>query len=159
MNKTFMRVILLALSFVLLFNASNFIAYASARTLVYNRGEWKVYLDSPDSAKPYYHLHFYKKGKHIYCLRLDNMQPCDSTAGNKDKVPKSVMEAVHKHSKVKDAVAHHFPTINNGWVKAIVKPLLIAGAAVIVVVAAVNIFTGPIDDVAAWAALAAAVNW
>lgn len=69
------------------------------------------------------------------------------------------MKALHRYPKVKDAAEHYFPNINNLYVKAIVKPFLIAGAAVIVVVAAVNIFTGPIDDVAAWAALAATGNW
>lgn len=131
---------------------------ASSRITVYNKGEWKVYLDSPDSAKSYYHLHFYQKNKHIYCLRLDNMNPCDGTKQNADKVPKSVKKAVMAHSKVKEAVAYHTPAINSGWVKDIVKPLLIAGAAVLVVVSAVNIFTGPVDDVAAWAALSAAVG-
>lgn len=62
------------------------------------------------------------------------------------------------HSKVKNAVSFHTPAINSGWVKNIVKPLLVAGAAVLVVVSAVNIFTGPIDDVAAWAALSAALG-
>lgn len=37
------------------------------------------------------------------------------------------------------------------------KPLLIAGAAIGVILATVNIFTGPIDDIAAWAALSYAV--
>lgn len=42
--------------------------------------------------------------------------------------------------------------------KNILKPLLIAGASITVVLATVNIFSGPIDDVAAWAALTAAIN-
>lgn len=33
-----------------------------------------------------------------------------------------------------------------------------AGAGVLVVVSAVSIFTGPIDDIAAWAALSAALG-
>lgn len=83
------------------------------------------------------------------------MNPCDGTKKNKDKVPKSVKKAVMAH---KNAVSFHTPAINSGWVKNIVKPLLVAGAAVLVVVSAVNIFTGPIDDVAAWAALSAALG-
>ncbi|MCW6664256.1 hypothetical protein NHG32_01045 [Aerococcaceae bacterium NML191219] len=63
------------------------------------------------------------------------------------------------HYKVKPYIKSRFPAINSGWVKAIVKPLLIIGAGALVVVAAVNIFTGPIDDIAAWAALAAAMNY
>ncbi|MBF8417119.1 hypothetical protein [Heyndrickxia coagulans] len=39
-----------------------------------------------------------------------------------------------------------------------VKPLIVAGAAVGVVIAAANIFTGAVDDVAAWAALSAALK-
>lgn len=54
------------------------------------------------------------------------------------------MKALHRYPKVKDAAEHYFPNINNLYVKAIVKPFLIAGVAVIVVVVAVNIFTEPI---------------
>lgn len=158
MNKIVKTVSIMILTLVLICNVFCTTVSASSRITVYDKGEWTVYLDSPDSAKSYYHLHFYQNSKHIYCLRLDNMNPCDGTKKNKDKVPKSVKKAVMAHSKVKNAVSFHTPAINSGWVKNIVKPLLVAGAAVLVVVSAVNIFTGPIDDVAAWAALSAALG-
>lgn len=150
------RSVLLVLVFAFLLPFVPTRAKASNRILVYDKAGWKVYLDSPDSAKPYHHLHFYRYSKHVYCLRLDNMQPCDSS--QKGSVPKSVMEEVMAVPRVKRVVEQYHPSIGSDWVKAIVKPLLIAGAAVLVVVSAVNIFTGPIDDVAAWAALAAAVG-
>lgn len=157
MNKIVKKISIIAITFSLICCAFCTNVSASSRTTVYNKGEWKVYLDSPDSAKPYYHLHFYQKSRHIYCLRLDNMNPCDGTKRNKDKVPKLVKKAVMANSKVKNAVSYHTPAINSGWVKTIVKPLLVAGAAILVV-SAVNIFTGPVDDVAAWAALSAALG-
>ena len=86
------------------------------------------------------------------------MQPCDGTGKNKGKVYKSVMKDVMTNPKVKKAVSYHTPAINSSWVRNIVKPLLVAGAGVLVVVSAVNIFTGPIDDIAAWAALSAALG-
>lgn len=87
------------------------------------------------------------------------MQPCDDTGGNVNKVPKWVKEKAMNDQRVKNAVAYHTPAIKSGWVRAIAKPLLVAGAGILVVLAAVNIFTGPIDDVAAWAALSAALAW
>lgn len=158
MKKLYKKLSVIILVLALISNIFCTKVFASSRTTVYNKGEWKVYLDSPDNAKPYYHLHFYQKSKHIYCLRLDNMNPCDGTRKNKDKVPKSVMKKVMEHSKVKSAVSYHTPAINSDWVRKIVKPLLLAGAAILVVVSSVNIFTGPIDDVAAWAALSAALG-
>ncbi|MCR0155783.1 hypothetical protein MKC74_06685 [[Clostridium] innocuum] len=157
-RKILKKATIFAFAFTLIFSTFTINASAASRTTVYSKGEWKVYLDSPDNAKPYYHLHLYKKSKHVYCLRLDNMQPCDGTRQNENKVPKSVKQTVMKHANVKKAVIYHKPVINNQWVKNILKPLLIAGASIGVVLAAVNIFTGPIDDVAAWAALTAAMN-
>lgn len=158
MNRTTKRIGAMLLTAIFICNLLCMTALAASRTTVYNKGEWTVYLDSPDSAKPYYHLHFYQKRNHIYCLRLDNMQPCDGTKNNKSKVPESVKIKAMAHPKVKKATAFHTPAINSNWVKNIAKPLLIVGAAVLVVISAVNIFTGPIDDVAAWAALSAALG-
>lgn len=128
---------------------------AGNRMTVYNKSPWKVYLDSPDNAKPYYHLHFYHVNRPVYCLRLDNMQPCDKK--NNNYVPKWLTEKVLKIPKVKSAYEHHNPQMKEPWFKSLVKPLLIAGAAIGVILATVNIFTGPIDDIAAWAALSYAV--
>ncbi|MDU4670519.1 MAG: hypothetical protein E6Y30_00450 [Finegoldia magna] len=159
MKKTLSKFVTIMLTVFLFFNAFSTKASADSGSLwVYNKGIWTVRLDSPDGAKPYYHLHFYKKGKHIYCLRLDNMQPCDGTRKNKDKVYKSVMRDVMKHPKVKKAVSYHTPAINSARVRKIAKPLLVAGDGILVVVSAVNIFTGPIDDIAAWTALSAALG-
>lgn len=92
-------------------------------------------------------------------MRLDNLRPFDGTDRNKNKVPKKIMKEVMQHPKVKPYVISQFPAVNSQWVKVIVKPLFVAGAAVLVVVAAVNIFTGSVDDVVVWAVLAAAINY
>lgn len=159
MGRYLKKLILCLFVFALCSNVVSHSVQAANRTLIYSAHTWKVYYDSPDNAKPYSHLHFYKNSRHVYCLRLDNLQSCDGTAKNKGIVPKHVMKTVMAHHKVKSQVQSYIPAINYGWVKAIVKPLLIAGASVLVVVAAVNIFTGPIDDVAAWAALSAALAY
>ncbi|MDO5047456.1 MAG: hypothetical protein Q4D88_02785 [Anaerococcus sp.] len=122
MKKILKKSVTMLLTTILLFNVFSSKASASSSQWVYNKGEWKVRLDSPDGAKSYHHLHFYKSGKHIYCLRLDNMQPCDGTRNNKDKVYKSVMKAVMSHPKVKNAVSYYTPAINSAWVRNIVKP-------------------------------------
>lgn len=64
----------------------------SADSWLFNFSVWRVELDIPTTSKPYHHLHFYKGDDYIYCLRLDNMQPCDGTDGNVNKVPKWVKE-------------------------------------------------------------------
>lgn len=158
MVKYLRKFVTIILTVVLLFNVFSTEASAGSGQWIYNKGGWTVRLDSPDGAKPYYHFHFYKKGRNIYCLRLDNMKPCDGKGNNKGKVPKTVMKSVMAQPKVKKAVSYHTPAINSAWVRSIVKPLLVAGAGALVVVSAVNIFTGPIDDIAAWAALSAALG-
>lgn len=130
-----------------------------ARTSLFSASGWTVQYDAPTPPKPYPHLHFYYKNSHIYCLRLDNFQPCDGTGGNKNKVPKYIKDKAMNHPKVKAVVKQFNPSIDSGWVRAIVKPLLVLGSGILVVVATVNIFTGPIDDVAAWSALMAALNY
>ncbi|KMY58077.1 hypothetical protein [Geobacillus stearothermophilus] len=131
---------------------------AASRSKIYDKGEWTVYYDSPDNAKTYPHLHFYKSKKHIYCLRLDNLEACDSTGKNENKVPNSVKKEVMKHSKVQSALKKYNPSMFSSNVLKKLKPLIVAGAAVGVVIAAANIFTGAVDDVAAWAALSAALK-
>ncbi|MFR6562102.1 MAG: hypothetical protein ACLUR5_08965 [Eubacterium ventriosum] len=44
-------------------------------------------------------LAFYQKGKHVYCLKLNNFKYCDGKNG-KDKVPRKVMEKAMEHDKV-----------------------------------------------------------
>lgn len=133
---------------------------ASSRTTVYNKGGWKVYLDSPDSTKSYYHLHFYKGRKHIYCLRLDNFRYCDGKSSGKNKVPQKVMEKVMSNSKVKKAALKHNPSANKSSIfKKILKIGAVTTTAILVVLAAFNIFTGPADDAVAWAAFLKALAW
>lgn len=129
------------------------------KQIVYNKKGWIVYLHTPNSGKGYHHLHFFKRKVHVYCLNLKTMKPCDSTRKNKNKVPKSVKEGVMKNKRVQRAVATYNPIIKTKKFKYLIKPLLIAGASIAVVVATANIFTGPIDDVAAWAALSAALAY
>ena len=61
---------------------------AGNRITIYNISERRVVYENPDGAKPYPHLHFYKNKAPFYCLRLDNLEPCDGTGRNKNKVPK-----------------------------------------------------------------------
>lgn len=132
---------------------------ASAHTTIYNKGEWKVYLDSPDSAKSYYHLHFYKNSKHIYCLRLDNFKYCDGKDG-RDKVPNKVYESVMSHSKVQKAVKYHNPDVEDSSVfKYILKIGAVSISVILIVIAAFNVFTGPADDMLAWAYFLKALAW
>lgn len=125
---------------------------ANAGTVtIYNKGDWAVYLHDPHgAAKPYHHLHFYKNGKHIYCLRLDNFQYCDGKK-DRDKVPNSVYDKVMSHSKVKKAVKQYHPDADKGVVfNAVARVAAIGIGAILVVLAAFNVFTGPADDVVAW---------
>lgn len=154
MRKCLLIIILVFLATTMISINSN----AASRTTVYNKGDWKVYLDSPDSAKSYYHLHFYKKGKHIYCLRLDNFKYCDGKK-NKDKVPTKVYEAVMSHSKVKKAVLYHNPNVKkSASYKAVIKAGAVTIAAILVILAALNVFTGVADDAVAWAAFLKAIS-
>lgn len=149
MKKLKKSIILLFMALTLLIASSTMVS-AGSRTTVYNKGDWKVYLDSPDGAKGYYHLHFYKKKKHIYCLRLDNFKYCDGKNG-KDQVPNKVYEKVMAHSKVKSAVkSYHSGVEKSAVFKAVVKVASIGIGAILVVLAAFNVFTGPADDAVAW---------
>lgn len=133
---------------------------ASNRTTVYNQGGWKVYLDSPDSAKSYYHLHFYKGRTHVYCLRLDNFKYCDGKSSGKKKVPQKVMEKVMSNSKVQKAVLKHNPKVKQSSIfKKILKVGAVSISAILILLAAINVFTGPADDAVAWAAFLKALAW
>lgn len=141
------------------FDNVNIVLEKSNRTLIYKKGEWTVYYDPHSSGKPYPHLHFYKNKKHFYCLRLDNLQPCDGTKHNKNKVSKSAMKAVMSHRKVQSTLKKYKPSLFSNSVRKKVQPLIVGGAAIGVIVAAANIFAGPIDDIAAWAALTTALGY
>ncbi len=145
------RLICLVLVMVCVFLIGITNADASSRITVYDDKTWTVYLDSPDNAKPYYHLHFYKKGSHIYCLRLDNFKYCDGK-DDKDAVPKWLMEKVMENGRVQSAVKYHNPNVEQSSVfKTILKIGAITLGAILVILAAFNVFTGPADDVVAWA--------
>lgn len=132
---------------------------ATKSTTIYNAKGYKVLLHTPDSAKNYYHLHFYKSGKHVYCLRLDNFKYCDGKNG-KDKIPNWLREKVMADSRVQKAVKHHNPGVTDSKVfKRILKVGAVSLTAILVVLAAFNVFAGPADDVAAWAAFLKALAW
>ena len=156
-KKKIITLILLLVTVCLMLNAN---IYASSRTTVYNSGGWKVYLDSPDSAKSYYHLHFYQNGKHIYCLRLDNFKYCDGKSSGKSKVPRKVMEKVMAHAKVKSAALKYNLKVKSSPVfKKVLKVGAVTVAAILIVLSAFNVLTGPADDVVAWAAFLKALAW
>ena len=68
MKKTLSKFVTIMLTVVLLFNVFSTKSSAnSGGQWIYNKGEWKVRLDSPDGAKSYYHLHFYQMGN-IYIV-------------------------------------------------------------------------------------------
>lgn len=155
--KFFLSVFFITLFISTIFNTM--IVEASNRTTIYNKGEWTVYLDTPDNAKPYYHLHFYKNRNHVYCLRLDNFKYCDGK-DNKDIVPRKVMEKVMEHRKVQSAVKHHNPDVENSSAfKLILKIGAVTISAILIVLAFLNVFTGPADDAVAWAAFLKALAW
>ena len=50
-------------------------ASAASNQWIYGDGKKSAYsirLDPPHFSGDVYHVHFYKKTKHIYCMRLDN---------------------------------------------------------------------------------------
>ncbi len=70
MKKT-KRIILVLMTILLMVIGTTIVS--ASTTYVYNKGDWKVRLDSPNTdGKTYWHLHFYQKGKHVYCLKLNN---------------------------------------------------------------------------------------
>ena len=125
---------------------------SASTTYVYNKGDWKVRLDSPNTdGKTYWHLHFYQKGKHVYCLNGKN---------GKDKVPRKVMEKVMEHKKVQSAVKTYNPKVERSSVfKWILKVGAVTVSAILVVLSLFNIFTGVADDAVAWACFLKALAW
>ena len=66
MKKT-KRIILVLMTILLMVIGTTIVS--ASTTYVYNKGDWKVRLDSPNTdGKTYWHLHFYQKGKHVYCF-------------------------------------------------------------------------------------------
>ena len=111
----------------------------------YNLGGegWSMRLDTPGmDSKPYYHVHFYKRRKQKYCLRLDTLKPCD---GN--PVPKSIMKKAKNKLGRRWGYGISKSTINWG------RSLAIAGAALAVIVATICPFDGVAGDAVAWGLL------
>jgi hypothetical protein len=118
---------------------------------------WEVRLDSPTNGSldsDVYHVHFYYKGKHKYCMRLDNLKCCDCKNGDRSSVPEWLMEDVMANKKVQGKIEGYNPSTTSPWVKA----LLVTGSGILVILAALNIATGPADDVAAWSLFLKAIT-
>ena len=130
MKKT-KRIILVLMTILLMVIGTTIVS--ASTTYVYNKGDWKVRLDSPNTdGKTYWHLHFYQKGKHVYCLKLNNFKYCDGKNG-KDKVPRKVMEKVMEHKKVQSAVKTYNPKVERSSVfKWILKVGAVTGSAILV---------------------------
>ena len=157
MKKT-KRIILVLMTILLMVIGTTIVS--ASTTYVYNKGDWKVRLDSPNTdGKTYWHLHFYQKGKHVYCLKLKNFKYCDGKNG-KDKVPRKVMEKVMEHKKVQSAVKTYNPKVERSSVfKWILKVGAVTVSAILVVLSLFNIFTGVADDAVAWACFLKALAW
>lgn len=116
-------------------------------------------LDAPEAnGKDYYHVHVYKnparneKSDHVYCLRLDNLDPCDKKKNKYndwDDVPKTIQKGVMQNVEVREKVKSYHPDVDT-WKNKIPGWALVTVAALLVVAATLSIFF-PGDDVAAWA--------
>ncbi|APJ13077.1 hypothetical protein [Bacillus safensis] len=115
-------------------------------------GGWSYRVDTPDNAKPYHHIHFMKKGKKVYCLRLDTMGPCDkknNSYKNFDSLPKKVKQHVSNNKYVQGLIKKENPQTKS-WISKIPKWALVSVGALAVFLATATFFF-PGDDVAAWA--------
>ena len=81
-------------------------------------------------------------------MRLDNFSPCDQNRSDRSEVPEWLIETAMNNASVKKRVKQYHPTIasNAGYLRG----LEIAGATVLVILAMLNVFAGPADDLAAW---------
>ena len=150
-----MSMFMLSLAFMSFFLPQN---VEAANNYIYGDGKSSAYsirLDSPHFSGDVYHVHFYKKTKHLYCMRLDNLQVCDKNKSDRDSVPNWLMEKCMENSKVQSHVKSYNPQVQSN--SGVIKWLLVAGAGILVILATINIFTGPADDVGAWALFFAAL--
>ncbi|GLB32870.1 hypothetical protein LAD12857_47930 [Lacrimispora amygdalina] len=113
----------------------------------YDLGQgWTMRLDTPGmDSKPYYHIHFYYKKAPKYCLRLDTLQPCDGYKSN--PVPNWAMKEAKNKVGSKWGSAISPSTISWG------KSLATAGCVLLVIVATICPFDGPVGDSVAWGLL------
>jgi len=148
-----MKKILLLTFVILLFVSTSQINSVSAAGKVYNAGGgWTYRVDTPDNAKPYHHIHFFKRGKSVFCLRLDNMKPCDKRTNDYssfDKLPSKVKSHVTENGFVQKAVKKENPKTDS-WVKKIPKWALVSVATLAVFLGTATFFF-PGDDAVAWA--------
>ncbi|WP_077609741.1 hypothetical protein [Clostridium sp. Marseille-P2415] len=138
--------LILTLVFILEIPAS-----AASNQWIYGDGKntaYSIRLDSPHFNGDVYHVHFYKKSTHIYCMRLDNLQVCDKKNSDRSKVPEWLMKEAMDNSKVQERISQYNPSVQNN--SGFIHGLLIAGTGILVILAALNIFAGPADDLAAW---------
>ena len=106
---------------------------------------YTAYLHSPNTGKPYYHIHFYHKGKEVYCLRLDTLQPCDGFDDN--PLPTWVMKEAKKWQSNRWGYEIDSSTISWG------KGLAIVGLGILAIILTICPFDGPAGDAVAWGLL------
>lgn len=88
-------------------------------------------------------------------MRLDNLQVCDKKNSNRNSVPNWLMEEAMSNSKVQGHILDYNPKVESK--SGIIKWLSIIGAGILVILATINVFAGPADDVAAWSLFFAAL--
>lgn len=124
----------------------------AADNYIYQDKTYKVRLDPPHFSGAdicdVYHVHFYKNNVHIYCMRLDNLKVCDNKKSDRDKVPEWLMDKILANSKVQKRVKDYNPAIEKN--SGLIRVLLTLGAGILVILAAINVFAGPADDIVAW---------
>lgn len=149
MRNGLRKKILTSLTFVfVLFVVVSFSTKVEAVGKKYNLGKgYSMRLDNPgDDGKKYYHIHFYYKKSQVYCLRLDNLKPCDSY--KKNPLPNWVMKkAKEKVGTSKWGYNISKSTVNWG------KALAVAGCALLVIIATICPFDGVAGDTVAWGLL------
>ena len=132
---------------------------AAGNHYIYGDGKKSAYsirLDSPHFGGDVYHIHFYKGKKHLYCMRLDNLQVCDAKKSDRSRVPEWLMEEAMNNKSVQDRIKDYNPSLESN--SGVIKTLLVVGASALVILATINIFAGTADDVAAWSLLLAAIG-
>lgn len=153
MSKKFLIIML----FTLLISTISPTLSSAASVKVKGPGSWEYRIDGPETGgKQYYHIHFYEKGTEKFCLRLDNMKPCDFNKNKKyytkfDELPNKLIDHVTNNAEVKKALKKEKgSTTVNSWVNSIPQWALVSVATLTVFLATVTWFF-PGDDLAAWA--------
>lgn len=149
MNKIkIISMVMLIITFVLILPTEK---AEAANNYIYGEGQksrYSIRLDGPHFNGDVYHVHFYNYNDHLYCMRLDNLKVCDKKNSDRSKVKSWLMEECMNNSSVKRHIKNYNPAIKSK--SGIIKGLLTLGAGVLVILATINIFAGPVDDAAAW---------